>query len=275
MTTRGAPSWTCPWCERVVPGRESRCHCGCDRAAAAGTDKSAVEPRSGGGALLVIVLVAACGFALYAAKRQRSRSIEAAALAESGRQQSSATPMASPSAPGPGDGTLRERPPGYTPPVGWLPPRPRMEPVPAPLPSAKVADAASSPALTAMEQEWEKALAILDPRLEKIAMETDSLQSSYYPFAARCLAPEAGGATGTDGAWLSSLKNAPLVGGIQVTEMVPSVDCASARAALIARANRVKSALRASEDLARTSSVLPGHWRKLVATHQLEVWERY
>jgi hypothetical protein len=275
MSTRGAPSWTCPWCERVVPGRESRCHCGCDRAVAEARDKAAGEARSGGGAVLVIALVAVCGFALYAVARQRSKRIEAAALAESERLRASATPMARASGPALADGDLRERPPGYTPPAGWSPPRPRVEPLPAPLPSAKAADAASPPALSTMEEEWEKALALLDPRLEKIAMDTGSLQSSFYPFAARCLAPEAGGDTGTDGAWLSSLKNAPLLGGIQITETVPSVDCASARAVLRARASQVKSALRASEELARTSRVLPGHWRKLVATHQLEIWERY
>lgn len=259
-----------------MPGREIRCHCGCDRAVAEARDKAAGEAPSGGRAGLVIALVAVCGFVLYAAARQRSKSIEAAALAESERLTPSATPMARPSGPPPAYGDIGERAPGYTPPVGWISPPTRVEAAPAPLaPSAKPSDAKSPPALSTMEEEWEKALAVLEPRLQMIAMDTGSLQSSYYPFAARCLAPEAGGASGTDGSWLSSLKNAPLRGGIQFTESVASVDCRSARAILLLRASQVKSALSASEDLARTSRVLPGYWRKLVATHQLEIWERY
>jgi hypothetical protein len=272
MSPRGAPSWTCPWCERVVPGRETRCHCGCDRAVAEAKDKDRGagegEGPIGGRALLVIALVAACGFVLYAAARQRSKSIEAAALAERQSLQPSARPIVPSKGPPPAYGDLRTGG-AYTPPTMWMSLPPVTAP-PAPIaPSPKTVEA--SPASSTMEDEWEKASTLLEPRLEKIAMDSSSLQSSYYPFAARCLAEDGGSAVD----WLSSLKTAPVRGGIQFTETAGTIDCSSARARLLARANQVKSELSVVEELARTSRVLPGHWRKLVATHQLEIWDRY
>jgi hypothetical protein len=122
-----------------------------------------------------------------------------------------------------------------------------------------------------MEEEWAKASELLGPRLQKIATESSALESSYRSFASRCLAPDAAG--GAD--WLSALRTAPVMGGIQFDDPGGSIDCSSARARLLTRAGTVKSAFNAAEDLARTSSVLPGHWRKLVESHQLDVWDRF
>ena len=95
------------------------------------------------------------------------------------------------------------------PPPAWISPPPRAEAhPPAVAPSAKPAEAASPPALSALEEAWEKASALLEPRLEKIAMDSSSLESSYYPFAGLCLAPEGAEA----GSWLLSLKSAPYRG---------------------------------------------------------------
>jgi hypothetical protein len=48
--------------------------------------------------------------------------------------------------------------------------------------------------------------------------------------------------------------------------------CEDERKTLIARASEVKGQFDDTERLARASGVLPGHWRKLLALHQLEVW---
>jgi hypothetical protein len=280
MSARGAATWTCPWCERLVPAREARCHCGCDRAVAEAKDAAEGQGEGQGAgpivgrAALVIGLLAACGLVLFVAFRQRSRSLEAAALAERESLPPPSAPIVASTGPPPTYGDIRSGG-GYAPPAVWISAAPPVEVPAAPLaPSPKAAEAAS-PTTSTMEEEWEKASTLLEPRLQKMATDSRALEASYYPFAARCLAPDGGGSRGADGSWLSSLKSAPAVGGIQFTEAGGNVDCASARARLLAKANQVKSELSAAEELARTSRVLPGHWRKLVATHQLEIWDRY
>ena len=273
MRTRGAPSWTCPWCERVVPARETRCHCGCDRAVAeAKVASEAAESEGGvggGRALLAILLVGMCGFIFYTALRQRRRAEDAAAAAESERRRSAAasTPPGSAGSP---DAAAPPMPQGYTPPAGWMsaPPRPAAPPLPIPSLSPKLTE--GSPTPSSMEEEWEKASALLEPPLQKIAAGTGALRASYERFAAQCLAPNP---TAIAGSWLEAMKNAPLRPGIQVVE--GGLDCLGSRETLVGRASQLRSALSTAADTGRTNRVLPGHWRKLMAAHQLEMLEQF
>jgi hypothetical protein len=54
-----------------------------------------------------------------------------------------------------------------------------------------------------------------------------------------------------------------------------AMDCEFARRELVTRGNALKAELEAAERLARAHSVLPGHWRKLVETHRLDIWNAY
>ena len=271
MSRRGAPSWTCPWCERVVPARETRCHCGCDRAVADAKEAAASSGTDDTGrrGLLVVALLAVCGLVAYAGFSLRAPG-NSAALTESQRLPPTAPPTAPPSGPPPTYGDLRTGG-GFTPPVYVSAPPPSVEPSPVVVaPSPKPSEAAS-PALSTMEEEWEKASELLEPRLEKIAKDSNALESSYYPFAGQCLPPGAGGSGA--GSWLFALKSAPLIEGVLFVD--GNIDCASARGRLVARADQIKSELNAAEEVGRVSRVLPGHWRKLLALHQLAAWDQY
>jgi hypothetical protein len=269
MRTRGAPSWTCPWCERVVPARETRCHCGCDRAVAeAQVASAAVEAEgvAGGRALLALLLVGMCGFIFYTALRHRMEAEDAAAAAASERHGAAGSIPAA-AVPAPDSAALL--PPGYTPPAAWMSPPPRTLAAVAAIPSSSPKPYEGSPSPSSMEEEWEKASTLLDPPLQKIAAGSGALQASYERFASQCLAPSAAG----HGPWLEAMKNAPLRPGIQVVE--GGLDCVAARETLMGRANQLRAELSTAADTARTNRVLPGHWRKLVAAHQLEAWEQF
>jgi hypothetical protein len=266
----GGSSWTCPQCQRRVPGREPFCHCGFARTSAAAAGRS-VAARPGSPrpvqpwAVLVMALVAGLlGMVAYVAVRPRDPSLAAD------------TPV------------LRPRLRGA---VGYpaLPPvaavmvrhaRRRGTAASAPAPSvAKVPVAAvpaSRPALTSAQQEWARAMGLFDLPLRKIAADTSVLELSYRPFAEACVDSASFGrppARPTD--WLASLKTVALRSGVTVREKGATVDCATARQSLVTQANGLKSELDAAEKAAHTSGVLPGHWRKLLATHDLEVWDRY
>jgi hypothetical protein len=123
---------------------------------------------------------------------------------------------------------------------------------------------------SSMEEEWEKASALLDPPLQKIAGDSGALQASYEQFASQCLDR---GTAGSGGSWLETMRSAPLRTGIHAGAGGP--DCVATRQTLVGRANELRAELSAAADTARTSHVLPGHWRKLVAAHQLDVWEQF
>jgi hypothetical protein len=269
ISTVRAASWTCPWCERLVPSRETKCHCGCDRAVAeakVATDAAASEGFGGGHAMLALLLVGMCGFIFYTALRHRMEAEDAAAAARE-RRGNPDVPASGRAGASP-DTAAALLPPGYTPPAGWMSPPPRtLTPAAMPLSSPKAPE--GSPTRSSMEEEWEKASALLDPPLQKIAAGSGALQASYQQFASQCLAPNAAGS----GPWLETMRNAPLRGGIQVVE--GGLDCQAARETLMGRANQLRSELSAASDTARTNRVLPGHWRKLVAAHQLEAWEQF
>lgn len=124
------------------------------------------------------------------------------------------------------------------------------------------------------------AAAELDLPLRRIAAETSVLELDYRRFADPCVAPlsdpsSIGLGSARDRDWLASLKTARLLSGVTLREHGATVDCETARKSLVARANALKSDLDAARNLAQTSGVRPEHWQRLVATHLLEVWERY
>lgn len=209
-----------------------------------------------------------CGFIFYTALRQRMQAEDAAAAAASERRRSAAA-RAAPGSAATSDASAPPVPQGYTPPAGWIPalPRPGAAPVPSASPSAKGPE--DSATRSSMEEEWEKASALLEPPLQKIAAGSGALQASYQRFASQCLEPGAASA----GSWLEAMRNAPLRPGIQVVE--GGLDCLGTRDTLVGRANQLRSELGAAADTARTNRVLPGHWRKLVAAHQLDMWEQF
>jgi hypothetical protein len=268
MATRSAPSWTCPWCERLVPARETRCHCGCDRSVAeAKVASEAAESESvgGGRALLVLGLVAICGVVFYTALRQRMSAEDAAAAAASERRRNAAVAPGSAASAEPSP----DPPPGYTPPAAWISAAPRAPATVAVLPSPSP-KSEGPPTASSMEEEWEKASALLEPPLQKIAGGSGALQASYERWASECLEASA---AGSGGSWLERMRSAPLRTGIQVME--GGLDCVSERQSLVGRANQLRSELAVAADTARTNRVLPGHWRRLMAAHQLDVWEQF
>ena len=120
-----------------------------------------------------------------------------------------------------------------------------------------------------MEEEWAHASELLEPSLQKIEAETAELQQRSVRFAYTCLGSPPGN-------WLVAMKSAEFVKtGAPYSKYVGTMDCEFARRELVARGNVLKAELNTAEGLARTSRVLPGHWRKLVETHQLEIWDAY
>jgi hypothetical protein len=126
--------------------------------------------------------------------------------------------------------------------------------------------------LTAAEVDWDRAVALLDLPLRKLAAETSELELSYRRFADPCVAPGSGPAsTG----WLAALKTARLVPGVTIRERGANVDCDAVRKGIVARADALKADLAGSERLARTSGVRPEHWRQLLTHYALDVFDGY
>jgi hypothetical protein len=195
------------------------------------------------------------GLALFAAIRRVDRSVQGAARTESPLARGQAIYPALPALP-----MAVARTAG-----GVAKPVPGVTQVPLRPPSAAQAD-------------WDRAVALLDLPLRRIAAETSVLELSYRPFAAACVAQESAPAsvgTGREGDWLASLKTARLLPGVTLREKGATVDCEGARRLLVARADALKSDLDANERLGRTSGVRPEHWRQLVAVYLLEGWDRY
>jgi hypothetical protein len=121
---------------------------------------------------------------------------------------------------------------------------------------------------------------ILDLSLRRIAAETSVLELNYGPFAEACLATASdvssfGPGSAAGRGWLASLKTARLRAGITLRDKGGTVDCDTARRSLVARADALKADLDSTENVSRTSGVLPGQWRKLLAKYELGVWDRY
>jgi len=264
--------WHCPQCGRTVPAREPQCHCGVLRSESPAAPGAERNPSGGfGRTVLGLALVAAAGYGLYAASLQREQRQQAAEAARQERIRLETAPRSGPST-GPPETTPRTFAPSpYTPPVGGALSlaSPKTEATPAALkPRSNPADDAS-PSPTSMEEAWARASQLLEPSLEKISAETTELQQHYAPFASTCLASP-------DANWLVAMRSGEFVrGGVPYSRFGVTVDCEFGRRELIGRANVIKSEMDAAERLAHSSRVLPGHWRKLVETHQLDIWDSY
>lgn len=248
-------SWTCPQCQRRVPGRQPLCHCGFARASAAAAGR-AVAARPLSPSVLVTALVACVlGVLVYVAVRPRDRSLAAAPVLHPQIRGPVGYPALPPA---PAVKVRRAQRAGA---AGASTPRVGKEPT-AVAPVIR-------PAPTAAEQEWARAKDLLDLPLRKIAADTSVLELSSRPFEEACVdsAPPRGG--------LASFKTAALRSGVTLRDKGATVDCETARKSLIARADALKSDLDAAEKVGRSNGVLAAHWRRLLATHELDVWDRY
>jgi hypothetical protein len=143
-------------------------------------------------------------------------------------------------------------------------------------PSADAAAAARPRALTSAEQEWTRVMSLVDLPLRKIAADTSLLELAYRPFAEACVdSPAAAGERAAAGEWLASLKTVALRTSVTLRDRGATVDCETARRGLVARANALKADLDAVAALARTNGVRPEDWRRLLAAHDVEAWDRY
>ena len=270
--------WSCPQCGRTVPAREPRCHCGVLRTEAPAAvrgdrdEETAPSSSSFGWVALALALVAAAGFGLYTAARQREHDLQAAAAAEKERIRLQTAPVREGARPG-------EKVPRITAPIpdtfaggaaSPFPfPSPRAETAPPTTKGRPVPAEDASPSPSAMEEEWARARELLEPTLQKISAETGELHQRYAPFAQACLAAP-------DANWLFAMRNGRLVAsGARFIDNGPMVDCESTRRELVARGNQLKGEIDAAERLAHSSRVLPGHWRKLLETHELDIWDQY
>jgi hypothetical protein len=253
--------------------REPQCHCGVLRS------ESPAAPAGDEGAsgrfvrtVLGLALIAAASYGFYAAAVQRERRQQAAETARLERLRLENAPPSGEKAPPPETTPRTFAPTPYTPPVGgsfgFPSPKPEASPTPAPVkPPAHPDDA--SPAPTSMEEAWARATEILEPSLQQIAAETAELQQHYAPFASTCLASP-------DANWLVAMRSGAFVRtGIPYSKFGVITDCEFGRRELVTRANVIKAEVTAAERLAQSRSVLPGHWRKLLEMHQLDVWDAY
>ena len=272
MPARASTTWECPQCGRAVPMREPQCHCGVLRSEspkAPGADEGASGRFVR--AVLGLVFIAAASYGLYTAALQRERRQQAAEEARRERLRLESAPTSAESALPPETTPRSFAPAPYTPPVGgsFSFPSPKLEASPAAVKlRANPADDAN-PSPTSMEEAWARASQLLEPALEKIGAETAELQQQYAPFASTCLASP--GAN-----WLVAMRSGAFVRtGIPYSKFGVIVDCEFGRRELVTRANVIKAELDAAERVAHSHSVLPGHWRKLLETSQLDVWDAY
>jgi hypothetical protein len=244
-----------------VPGREPRCHCGLERSDAAPARRSGPGPGDSRSARrrsvipVTLLATAAVGLTLYAAVRRLDQDVQGAARAQNPLARGEAVYPALPAIKAAKTGTAR----GAT---GAAPAFPKVSLRPP----------------TSAEADWDRAVALLDLPLRRIAAETSVLELSYRPFAAACIASEGAPAsvgTGREGDWLASLKTARMLPGVTLREKGATVDCEGARRLMVKRADVLKSDLDASERLGQTSGVRPEHWRQLLAVYLLEGWDRY
>ena len=273
MPTRATtPPWECPQCGRTVPAREPQCHCGVLRSES--PKSPGADDRAAGRFVrtaLGLAVAAAAAYGLYTADLQRERRQQAAEAARQERLRLENPPPSPESVP-PETAPRSFAPSPYTPPVGgsFAFPSPKPEPSPVAVkPRANPADDAG-PSPTSMEEAWARATQLLEPTLEKISAETAELQQQYQPFASTCLASP-------DANWLVAMRSGAFVreGGMPYSRFGVTVNCDFGRRELIGRANVIKAEMEAAERLAHSRSVLPGHWRKLVETYQLDIWGAY
>src|SRR4051812_26451293 len=160
MSQRGSPpsSWKCPQCERTVPAREARCHCGVTRAEAAGRPREDPEtaPLADGPRLVLfaVLLLGACGLVVFTAIRDQQDVRESAAsTASAGRPRPVPRAQAREGGPPPASLVLPSLPPTF------VAISPREDPPPSP-PVKKTGlriDVDASPSPTGMDEAWTRA----------------------------------------------------------------------------------------------------------------------
>jgi hypothetical protein len=257
-----------------VPARQPQCHCGVlwseSPDAHRATGGTGASSGGAGRTLLVLALIASASYGLYVAAEKRERSLQAAEEAQQERLRLEAR-AAGGGAPPPPTLAPAFTPSTYTPPVGgpFTLSSPRVEAAPATSKGRLSPASDASPSQTSMEEAWARASELLEAPLQKITAETAELQMQYAPFASTCLDSPAGN-------WLVAMRSGTFVrGGPTYSRFGVTMDCEFARKELVARGNTLKAEMEAAERLAHSNRVLPGHWRKLVETHQLEIWEAY
>jgi len=240
MSTAAASTWSCPQCRRRVPRREPVCHCGYARtadtpAALPAAPHLAAPDGDVGPRVVLFVALAAAVVGGFVA---------AVVLQEVRRTGVE-----------PARGEAR------------YPALPAMPEKVRPSPRRSTRPVAAGP----------NAAEVLEVSLRKIAADTSVLELSYRPFAEACLADasSAGSASVPGDNWLLSLKTARLRAGVALRDHGATVDCETVRKSLVARADALKSDLASTETHARTSGLLPGRWRALLAKYQLDAWDRY
>lgn len=265
-------SWRCPQCQRRVPGRAPLCHCGFPRTAAGGAGSSLPGggPARPGTSARPLWLAAGLGALLlgaagYLVVRFADEGLSAAPSTRARFR----GPAGYPALPPMRAATMRHTRPGVSSRLaGGLS---------TPSPGSGAAAAVRPRALTSAEQEWSRAMGLVDLPLRKIAADTSVLELEYRPFAEACVDSPAAAAAdrAPSGDWLASLKTAPLKTGVTLRDRGATVGCETARKGLVARADALKADLDAAEKLARTSGVRPADWRRLLAAHDVEEWDRY
>ncbi len=247
-----------------MPGREPVCYCGVTRSEAPAAWRGETEepPRRGLSPLAVVVLMAAAGLGVYAAMRMSDSAHTAALPAEA---PAATTQPSAPAPPVSAEGRATEPPPRAT---TTLMPLSAARPADAAPAAARPAAVDTAPSPTAMEEAWARATALLDRPLQGIASNTSALEQDAAAFAHACLSSPGGN-------WLASMKTAPIVTGTVPFVGNARLDCEAERRKLVARADAVKAQLDELDRQARVNSVLPGHWRQLLASHALEIWDRY
>ena len=250
-------SWTCPQCRRRVPGRAPLCHCGFARIAShssSAAGSGVASPRGSLGSFAVLAAAASvCVVAalVFAAARPGGRRLTTTSVAAPRMR----GPVGYPALPTVATVKIRHGRRGAAP-AGALP----QGLTPLAAPSLRPA--------TPAEQDWAKAVALLDLPLRKIAADTSVLELSYRRFAEACV-------EAADSEWLASLKRAALRPGVTLRENGATVDCETVRAHLVTRSDALKADLAATAKVAEANHVVPEHWRTLLATHDLSGWESY
>jgi hypothetical protein len=271
-----------------VPNRAQECHCGFVRDPSPSRERSdrrdqpvsTIQPARRrvvfvAGAILVCV----CGLALWTVTRRQKQIRFSEGVEDQLRRETiddTQLPVVDTESgprevePGPTDerdeNHLASAPPGEQ---VTEPPRP------SPSPSA-YAVTPGMPTMTPENDERLRTIALLEARLIPIAKELSSLEVAYRVFAQACQSQRLDDETENN--WLVGLKRGPeksAVSGIPLTNRGASFDCAGSWKDLTNRVSGLKAELDQIAEQARQNRVLPGDWRKLLASHRLNHLQEY
>jgi len=287
MSADTSQPWSCPQCERRVPGREDVCHCGFDRRRwpAARRDAGAGPegpPAEGNRRLWIALAAVVAGGVLFAILTQRDGGPAATNQAPPRPGASgypplpAAGPEGDPSAEAPSTELIESERggpgPGEPGPAVPTPPRESRPP----------ASALALPSPTAMEVARQQAMELLEPLIRPISRQSDLLDLRFRYYLESCRPDFRGGprpgATRywfilwTDAAQLAWKDDMPAPA---VNPQAAGSDCRVTWIEVVEGARSVGSELEAFEETARTNSVLPGHVEVLLAAHRLSGWREH